>query len=117
MTKNGKEFHSSQLYYLKEKLLGYGADPLTLGDPINLLRGEKVDKNVDNDMRQVEILGKEKMNELIQEPLMNKKSNFLIQQRKAISKLELNQKKSQKMKLFQLFKRIAKHFELPLTYP
>ena len=50
----------SQLYYLKEKLLGYGADPLTLGDPINLLRGEKVDKNVDNDMRQVEILGKEK---------------------------------------------------------
>ena len=57
------------------------------------------------------------MNELIQEPLMNKKSNFLIQQRKAISKLELNQKKSQKMKLFQLFKRIAKHFELPLTYP
>ena len=60
MTKNGKEFHSSQLYYLKGKLLGYGADPLTLGDPINLLRGEKVDKNVDNDMRQVEILGKEK---------------------------------------------------------
>ena len=40
-----------------------------------------------------------------------------MQQRKAISKLELNKKKSQKMKLFQLFKRIAKHFELPLTYP
>ena len=60
VTKSGKEQLSSHLKSLKEKLSGYGSDPLTLGYPINLTRGEKIDKNVDNDMRQVEILGKTK---------------------------------------------------------
>ena len=62
---------------MKEKLSGYGIDPLTLGYPINLLRGEKIDKNVDNHMRQVEILRKEKMNEFIQGRLINGKVGFL----------------------------------------
>ena len=62
MTKSGKEQHSSHLKSLKEKLLGYGSDSLTLGYQINLTRGEKIDENVDHDMRQVEILGKTKTN-------------------------------------------------------
>ena len=41
--------------------------PLTLSYPINLSRGEKNDKNVDTDRRQVEILEK-KMNEFISSP-------------------------------------------------
>ena len=53
-------------------------------------------------MCQVEILEKEKLNEFIQERLINGKVGFLdrIKKSKAISKLELNQKKNQKMKLF-----------------
>ena len=96
MTKNGKEFHSSQLYYLKEKLLGYGADPLTLGHPINLLKGEKVDKNVDNNMRQLEILGKEKMKEFIQEPLINEKIKFLDTTKKSNFKTGIKSEKKSK---------------------
>ena len=42
----------------KKKLSGYGTDLFTLGYPINLSRGEKKDKNVYNEMCQVEILGK-----------------------------------------------------------
>ena len=104
MTKSGKEQLSSHLKSLKEKLSGYGSDPLTLGYPINLTRGEKIDKNVDNDMRQVEILGKIKMNmSLSMCTYFTEKLDFLMQWRKTISKLELNQNKSQKIKLFHLF--------------
>ena len=76
-TKSGKELHLSHLKSLREKLSGYGKDPLTLGYPNNLSRGEKIDKNVYNDMCQVEILGKEKLNEFIQERLINRKVGFL----------------------------------------
>ena len=55
MTKSGKELHFSHLKSLKEKLSGYGIDLFTLGYPINLSRGEKIDKNVYNDTCQVEI--------------------------------------------------------------
>ena len=50
---------------LKEKLLGYGVDRFTLVYPINLSSGEKIDENIQNDMCQVEVLGKEKLNEFI----------------------------------------------------
>ena len=68
---------------LKEKLSGYGIDPLTLGYPNNLSRGEKIDKNVYNDMCQVEILGKEKLNEFIQERLINRKVGFLNKEKQS----------------------------------
>ena len=58
LTKSGKELHLSHLKSWKEKLSGYGTDVFTLGYEINLLRGEKADKNVYNDMCQVEVLGK-----------------------------------------------------------
>ena len=67
----------SHLKSLKEKLSGYWIYPFTLSYPINLPRGEKIDKNVCNDMYQVEILGKEKLNEFIQQRLMNGKVGFL----------------------------------------
>ena len=78
MKKSGKELHLSYLKSLEEKLSGYGIDLFTLGYPINLSRGEKINKNVYNDMCQVEILGKGKLNELIQERLINGKVRFLI---------------------------------------
>ena len=56
MTKSGKELHFSHLKCLKEKLSRYGINPFTLGYPINLPRGEKIDKNVYNNMCQIEIL-------------------------------------------------------------
>ena len=46
-----------RLKSLKEKLSGYGIDPFTLGYPTNLSRGKKVERNVCNDMCQVESLG------------------------------------------------------------
>ena len=49
LTKSGKELHLSHVKSLKEKLSGYGKDPFTLGYPINLSSGEKIDKNVYND--------------------------------------------------------------------
>ena len=55
----------SHLKPLKKKLWGYGIDSFTLDYPINLSRGEKVDKNVYNGMCRVEILGKIKRNEFI----------------------------------------------------
>ena len=55
----------SHLKPLKKKLSGYGIDWFTLGYPINLSRGEKVYKNVYNDMCRAEILGKIKRNEFI----------------------------------------------------
>ena len=67
----------SHLKSLKEKLSGFEIDPFTLGYPINLSRGEKIDKNVYNEMCQVEILGKEKLNEFIQKRLINGKVGFL----------------------------------------
>ena len=48
----------SHLKFLKEKLSRYGIDPFLLGYPINLSRGEKIDRNVYNDMCQAEILKK-----------------------------------------------------------
>ena len=71
--------------------------------------------NVYTDMYKSEISGKEKLNEFIQERLINGKVGFLDKE-KIISRLELKQKKIQKIKLFQLFKRIAKHLDLSLTY-
>ena len=71
--------------------------------------------NVYTDMYKFEISGKEKLNEFIQERLINGKVGFLDKE-KIISRLELKQKKMQKIKLFQLFKRIAKHLDLSLTY-
>ena len=56
MTKSGKELYLLHLKSLKKKLLGYGIDPYTLSYPINLSRGEKIYKNVYNDMCQSEIL-------------------------------------------------------------
>ena len=76
MTKSGKKPHLSHLKILKEKLSEYGTDPLLFGYPINLSRGGKIDRNVYNDMCQVEILGKEKLNEFIQECLINGKVGF-----------------------------------------
>ena len=71
--------------------------------------------NVYTDMYKFEISGKEKLNEFIQERLINGKVGFLDKE-KIISRLELKQKKIQKIKLFQLFKRTAKHLDLSLTY-
>ena len=71
--------------------------------------------NVYTDMYKSEISGKEKLTEFIQERLINGKVGFLDKE-KIISRLELKQKKIQKIKLFQLFKRIAKHLDLSLTY-
>ena len=76
MTKSGKELHLSHLKILKEKLSGYGIDPFLFGYPINSSRGGKIDRNVYNDMCQVEIFGKEKLNEFIQECLINGKVGF-----------------------------------------
>ena len=73
----------SQIKSLKKKLSGYGIDPLTLGHPNNLSRGEKIDKNVYNDMCQVEILGKEKLNGFIQERLINRKVGFLNKEKQS----------------------------------
>ena len=67
MTKTGKELKS-----LKEKLSGYGIDPFTLVYIINLSRREKIAKIFYN-----EILGKEKLNEFLQERLINGKCGFL----------------------------------------
>ena len=62
---------------MKEKLSEYGTDQFTVCHLINLSRREKIDKNVYNDMCQAEILGKEKLNEFIQEGLINGKVRFL----------------------------------------
>ena len=51
-------------------------DPFTLGYPRNLSSWEKIDKNVYNDMCQVEILGIEKLNEFIQQRLIDGKVGF-----------------------------------------
>ena len=61
LTKSGKELHLSHLKCLKENLSGYGINPFTLGYPINLSRREKIDKNVYNNMCQVEILRERKI--------------------------------------------------------
>ena len=66
----------SYLKFLKEKLSGYGIDQFLLDYPINLSRGGKIDRSVYNDMCQAEILGKEKLNEFIQECLINGKVGF-----------------------------------------
>ena len=66
----------SYLKFLKEKLSGYGIDQFLLDYPINLSRGGKIDRNIYNDMCKAEILGKEKLNEFIQECLINGKVGF-----------------------------------------
>ena len=105
LTKSGKELHLLHVKSLKEKLSGYGIDTFTLSYPIKLSDGEKINKNVCNDMCQVEILGKEKLNEFIQERLIDGKVEFF----------NPIKKNSQKIKLFQLSKRIAKHLDSLLT--
>ena len=60
------------------------------------------------------------MNGVFQEHLINGKVAFLDKIKKknlksGISRLELNQQKSQKVKLFQLFKRIARHLDILLS--
>ena len=60
------------------------------------------------------------MNGVFQEHLINGKVAFLDKIKKKnlktrISRLELNQQKSQKVKLFQLFKRIARHLDILLS--
>ena len=76
LTKSGKELHFWHAKSLKEKLSGYGTDLFTLGYLINLLSAEKIDKNIYNDICQVEILGIEKFNEFIQENLIDGKVGF-----------------------------------------
>ena len=77
MTERDKELHLSHLKSLKEKLSGYEIDPFTSVYIINLSRREKIAKIFYNDMCQVEILGKEKLNEFLQERLINGKCGFL----------------------------------------
>ena len=84
---------------MKGKLLGYGTDPFTLDYPITLLRGEKIDKTVDNDMGQVEILGKEKLNEFIQGRLINWQAGFLNTIKKNIPKTGIKLEKKSKIKI------------------
>ena len=74
----------------------------------------KIDKNVYNDMCQVDILENEKLNEVIQECLTNGNVSFLHTTKKNWNWIR---KKSHKVKLFQLFKKIAKDLDLSLTYP
>ena len=76
MIKSGKELHLSHLKFLKEKLSGHGIDPFLLDYPINLWRGGEIDRNVYNDICQVEILGKEKLNKFFQEYLIDGKVEF-----------------------------------------
>ena len=84
---------------LKEKLSGYGADPFTLGYPINLARGEKVDNNGYNDMCQIEILGIEKLNGLFQKRLIDGKVGFLDTIKKNNVKTGINSEKKSKSKI------------------
>ena len=92
-TKIRQELHSLYIKSLKKKISGYGIDQSTLGYPINLSRGEKVDKNVYNDMCQVEILVK----------------------KNGVGFSKFFQEKSPKVILFQLFQRIAKHLDISLS--
>ena len=68
-------------------------------------------------MCKVEILGKEKVNEFFQERLINWKVVFLDTIKKNKLKTGIKSEKSQKVKLFQLFKWTAKDLDLLLTYP
>ena len=61
MTKSGKKLHSSHVKSLEEKSLRLGKDPFTLGYPIRSSSGEIIEKNVYNNMRKVETLGKGKL--------------------------------------------------------
>ena len=88
----------SHLKSLKKKS-GSGIDPFTLGYPINLSRGEKIDKNLYNDNDQVEILGKEKLNEFIQERLINGKLGFLDTIKKNNVKTGIKSEKKSKNKI------------------
>ena len=64
--------------------------PLTLSYPINLSRGEKNDKNVDTDRRQVEIL----------EKIINKKVGFLDTTKKNNLKTGIESEKKSKNNYF-----------------
>ena len=99
MTKSGKEFHLSHVKSLKEKLSEYGIDPFTLGYLINLSSGEKIDKNIYDDMCQVEILGKEKLNEFIQESLIDGKVGFFNPIKKSNLKTGIKSGKKSKYKI------------------
>ena len=97
---------------MKGKLLGYGTDPFTLDYPITLLRGEKIDKTVDNDMGQVEILGKEKLNEFIQGRLINWQAGFLNTIKKNIPKTGIKLEKKSKIKIVSTLQEDCQALEL-----
>ena len=97
LRKSGKDLNSLHVKSLKEKLSGYGIDPFTLGCPINLSRGKKIDKNVYNDMCQAEIFEKEKLNRFFQERLINGKVGFLYRIKK-IKNLKTGIKSEKKLK-------------------
>ena len=63
-------------------------------------------------MSQVDILGKKKLNGFFQERLINGKVGFLDTVKKNNLKTNIKSEKSQKVKLVQLFKRIAKHLDI-----
>ena len=68
-------------------------------------------------MCQVKISGREILNEFVQECLINGKIGLFNSIKKSNLKTGLKSEKSQKIKLFQLFKWIAKHLDLSLTNP
>ena len=95
MTKSGEDHHSLHLKSLKEKLY------LQWYFPSWNFREKK-------------------LNGVFQEHLINGKVGFLDKIKRknlktGISRLELNQKNSQKVKLFQLFMRIARHLDILLS--
>ena len=97
---------------MKGKLLGYGTDLFTLSYLINLSRGEKIDKTVDNDMGQVEILGKEKLNEFIQGRLINWQAGFLNTIKKNIPKTGIKLEKRSKIKIVSTLQEDCQALEL-----
>ena len=75
-----------------------------------------MDKNVYNRMYQVEMLGKEKLNGFFQERLIYKEVGLLATIKKNNLKTGIkSEKNSQKLKLFQLLKRTAKHLDKSLS--
>ena len=112
LTKSGQELHLLHIKSLKEKLSGYGIDPFTLCYRINLSSGEKIDKNIYNDMCQVEILGKEKLNEFIQERLTDGKVGFFNPIKKNNLKTEIKSGKKSKNKIVSTLQEDCQAFGL-----
>ena len=77
MTKSGKKLHLLHQKPLKEKLSGYGIDSFTLSYLINSSRGEKLIKNVYNNMRQVKILEQKNWKGFSRHAKLTEKFDFL----------------------------------------